>query len=113
MRARRRPRGEVVSLAEEFAGLLSPLLVPDERVLRRGLDLFARHQRLGGFDAVLAACAIAIANGAAALVSADRGFRPIDGLNHVVPDEEGVSSLERPWSGSGSQASPELGNLQT
>ncbi|MGZ8694320.1 MAG: type II toxin-antitoxin system VapC family toxin [Gaiellaceae bacterium] len=81
--ARRRDRSAAVSLARDFASLLSPLLVADEQVLDQGLRLFAR-QPLGAFDAVLAATALE--NRADALVSADTAFAGIPGLRHVAPD---------------------------
>lgn len=92
-RARRYGRSEAVALAREFAGLLSPLLVEQEEHLRPGLALYERHPGLGAFDAVLAS--VALAHGARALVSADRAFAGIDGLNHVVPGEDGFEALLR------------------
>lgn len=59
--------------------------------LRRGLSLFERNERLGAFDAVLAATALG--RGASALVSADAAFASIPGLPHVVPDQAGVAQL--------------------
>jgi len=53
--------------------------------------LFARDERLGAFDAVLAASASDA--GASALVSADGAFAHVPGLTHVVPDEAGVRRL--------------------
>jgi predicted nucleic acid-binding protein len=81
-RARRRARTDAASLARDFAQSLSPLLLVDEEILERGLRLFARH-RLGAFDAVLAAAALA--RGADALVSPDRAFAIVPRLRHVAP----------------------------
>lgn len=53
------------------------------------LDLLAKHQDLGAFDALLAATA-AMA-GCRALVTADRAFAAIDGLNVVFPDAAGLA----------------------
>lgn len=90
VRARHLPRGEAVALARDFAQALSPLLVVDEAALDRGLDLFARHDGLGSFDAVLAATALT--NDAEALVSADMGFASVPRLKHVAP---GTAEFER------------------
>lgn len=83
VRARRRPRREAAELGRSFVELLSPLLVVEEDHLLAGLRLFDRHHRLGPFDAVLAAAAIA--SGAEALVSADRTLSDVRGIRHVVP----------------------------
>jgi hypothetical protein len=87
VRARRRPRDDAAALGEAFATLLAPLLVVDESMLRRGLALYADHESLGAFDAVLVAAAMAA--GAEALVSADRSFTGVAGLRHVDPAEWG------------------------
>lgn len=83
VRGRRRARGDAANLAEEFLELLSPLLVVDAPHVRSGLRLVRRHPALGAFDAVLAATAMA--EGADALVSADRAFSSVRGLRHVDP----------------------------
>lgn len=78
VRARRRGRDDAARLAERYADLLSPLIEVTERDLRDGLDLYARHERLGAFDAVLAA--VAIRRDASALVSADGAYASVAGL---------------------------------
>ena len=88
--ARRRPRGQAASYARRYATLFSPLLSPSESALTAGLRLFARHERLDAFDAVLAATAIEA--GATALVSGDGAFGGIRGLRFV---ELGSAALER------------------
>ena len=90
VRARRVPRAEAVARARDFAQALSPLLPVDEEALDRGLDLFARHERLGSFDAVLAATALV--NDAEALVSADTAFAAVSRLKHVAP---GTAEFQR------------------
>ena len=60
---------------------------------RRLQILLDEPRYLGASDAVLAA--VALAHGAEALVSADRAFTGIDGLNHVVPGEGGFEALLR------------------
>lgn len=61
--------------------LLGPLLTPGEAELAVGLQLFAEHEGLGMFDAVLAATAMAA--GAVGLVSADRAFAGVRGLTYL------------------------------
>ena len=62
-----------------------------ESTLRRGLDLYERHERLGAFDAILAATAVDA--GAVALVSGDLAFDQVEQLTVVIPDRPGVASL--------------------
>ena len=82
VRTRRAGRETAVELGRRYLRLLEPLLAPDETVLERGLDLYARHP-LGMFDSVLAATAIA--SGVRALVSAHRAFGQVPGLRHIDP----------------------------
>jgi len=81
VRARRRDRPDAAALGRAYLTLLSPLLHPSEEDLVAGLRLFEREDSLGAFDAVLAASAIA--DGAEALVSADRSFAGVRGLRWV------------------------------
>lgn len=91
VRARRHGRVEAAAQAERAADQLSPLLVVPESVLRNGLRLFGATTRLGSFDALLAAAALA--TGADALVSADTAFGEVPGLTHVAPTAAGVDAL--------------------
>jgi predicted nucleic acid-binding protein len=91
VRARRRARDDAAALGRDYAELLAPLLTPSSDDLVRGLTWYERSERLGAFDAVLAATAAAA--GARALVSADAAFGEIAGVAHVTPDEAGVSTL--------------------
>ncbi len=91
VRAQRRPRSDAVALGVDYADLLAPLLTVEQEHLRKGLSLFERHERLGAFDAVLAATALD--TNASALVSADSAFAHVSNLPHVVPDEAGVKRL--------------------
>lgn len=77
VRSRRRGRDDGASVGRTYAALLAPILVLDEIDLDAGLDLFARHDPIGAFDAVLAAATI---RRGAALVSADHGFAAVEGL---------------------------------
>jgi predicted nucleic acid-binding protein len=79
--SRRRPRGEAVSIAVQYASLLAPLSVAGALELESGLRLFERYEGLGASDAVLAATAQA--NEARALVSADRAFAAVESLPFV------------------------------
>lgn len=91
VRGRRRGRADAATLGQDYNQLLSPLLSVTGEDLERGLSLFEHHERLGAFDAVLAATAIS--TGATALVSADTAFAAIPELRHVLPDHTGVAQL--------------------
>lgn len=91
VRARRRERGDAAELGRDFADLLSPLLAIDRGHLQAGLSLFERSERLGAFDAVLAAAAVDA--GAETLVSADTAFAEVSGVGHVQPDAAGIAKL--------------------
>ncbi len=91
VRAKRRDRTDAVAAGNDYAELLSPLLTLTDAHLRQGLSLFERIQRLGAFDAVLAATALAA--GAQGLVSADGAFAMVPGLPHVTPDAIGIADL--------------------
>lgn len=91
VRARRRGRQEAAEVGRDYAELLSPLLSVTREHLQEGLRLFERTDRLGAFDAVLAAAAAA--SGASALVSADGAFAGAGQIKHVMPDLAGVASL--------------------
>lgn len=91
VRARRRGRTEAVTLGYDYAELLSPLVTVTAEQLHRGLEIFTRCERLGAFDAVLAAAALYIE--ADALVSADTAFGTVPALTHVNPNEQGVTEL--------------------
>lgn len=91
VRARRRDRDDAARLGAGYADLLAPLLTGGEQELRSGLALYVRQARLGAFDAVLAATAIAV--GASHIVSADHAFALVSGVSYVFPDESGVQRL--------------------
>lgn len=84
VRARRRSRRDAVALATDMVELLRPLIRPDEQDVARGLELFATYERLGSFDAVLAAVAIRREH-VTGLMSADRAFADVAGLDYVDP----------------------------
>lgn len=91
VRARRRDRADAVTLGRAYAELLSPLLNVSRDDLDRGLALYGESDRLGAFDAVLAAAAERA--GAEAIVSADAAFGEVNTLRHVTPDARGVATL--------------------
>ncbi len=93
VRARRSDRSDAAALGRAYATLLSPLLQPTEDDLEKGLRLFEREERLGPFDAVLAATAIAAK--ADALISADTAFDGIRGLRWADLADPGIASLIR------------------
>ncbi len=90
VRARRSGRDEATGLAELFQTLLSPLTVASETDLASGLKIWQATPPLGAFDAVLAATARAHT---ASLLSADRAFSLVPGLDHVLLDDTSVSRL--------------------
>jgi len=91
VRARRRDVADAAALGRDYAELLSPLLVVGREQLDRGLALFESVPGIGAFDAVLAATAIDA--DAVRLVSADRAFSGIEGIDHVFPDAEGIARV--------------------
>ncbi len=91
IRSRRLGRRDAAATARSFAQLLSPLLVVDDEALDRGVSLFERHERLGAFDAVLAAASIR--HEADALVSADQAFSAVPRLPFVELGTPALDSL--------------------
>lgn len=86
VRARRRGRADAASLAARYATLLAPLVSLDTDDLADGLRLFRDEDRLGSFDAVLAAAAMRREH-ITSLLSADRAFADIDSLAHIDPSD--------------------------
>lgn len=84
VRARRSGRSDAVGHARDFAGVLAPLLRPTEGDLDTALALYAKHERLGAFDALLAATALNSAH-VTGLMSADRAFADVPSLGFVDP----------------------------
>jgi predicted nucleic acid-binding protein len=82
VRSRRRRRDEAAERAREYSRAFSPLIQLGEDDLLNGLDLFEISNRLGPFDAVLAAGA---QRRGWALASADRSFRQVAGLVYLDP----------------------------
>jgi uncharacterized protein len=89
--ARRRPRSNAVSLARSYVDLLSPLVEASSEDLDVGLRLFERHQRLGAFDAVLAAAALRLE--VDALVSGDAAFDSVPRLRFLALDSAELDRL--------------------
>jgi len=58
-------------------------MAPDETDLVRGLELFGRSERLGALDCVLVETAKR--GGIGTLVSADRAFAGVDGIELLDP----------------------------
>ena len=82
VRARRRSRADAVAVARNAAIGLSPLTHPEFEDLMEGLELFRTFERLGAFDAVLAASAL---RQGWALASADVVFEGVQGLRYLNP----------------------------
>lgn len=96
VRSRRRGRSDAARLSNDYAELLAPLITVSPEDLRAGLTLFEHHERLGAFDAVLAATAGA--HEATALVSTDSAFGAAfeaSELTHVIPDGRGIAQVLR------------------
>ena len=91
VRARRRGRGDAAARGRELLRLLGPLLAPGEADLAMALGLFEQHEKLGMFDAVLAATTML--SGADALVSADQAFADVRGLTHLDPASHELRQL--------------------
>lgn len=89
IRARRRPRTEAAELAHRFV-VAFDLIETTSSDLEAGIALFAEHQRLSAFDAVLAAVA---RNRDMALVSGDRSFGAVPRLNWIDPATSDVVSI--------------------
>ena len=83
VRARRRDRHDAADRGRELLRLLGPLIAPGDADLALALRLFEENERLGMFDAVLAATVML--SGADALVSADRAFASVRGLPTLTP----------------------------
>lgn len=79
VRARRRDRTDAAQLAVAASVVLAPLLQPDADDLGAAMELWELHPDLGAFDAVLAATARRA--GAEALVTSDRSFHAVAGLD--------------------------------
>ena len=62
---------------------LSPLITVEESDLREGLQLFQIHDRLGSFDAVLAAAALR-RDQLTGLASADAAFSSVTGSHTTI-----------------------------
>lgn len=86
VRARRRGRADAASLALHYSTLLAPLITVDTDDLAEGLRLFRDDERLGAFDAVLAATARRREH-ITSLLSADRAFARVEGLTHIDPSD--------------------------
>jgi len=88
---RARGRADAATLGRDYAELLAPLIAVTSEDLARGLAWYEATERLGAFDAVLAAAATGA--GARAVVSADAAFAELTEIGHVVPDRAGVTGM--------------------
>jgi predicted nucleic acid-binding protein len=91
VRGRRGNRQDAADIGRDFADLLAPLLTVSYEDLVSGMAIYARNERLGAFDSVLAGAASR--HGASAIVSADRAFAGGIDVRHVVPDADGIAAL--------------------
>jgi len=83
-RSRRRTRVDAARLTRLYLDSLRPLIHVDEAIVELATTLFEQYRGIQAMDAELAAASIR--HQAEALVSGNRGFRRIDGLNHWQPD---------------------------
>lgn len=90
VRGRSRGRDDAVARARSYAALLGPLLTSEQAHLEEALPIYQASASVGMFDAVLAA--VCVSRGAT-LVSANRAFATISGLDHVVPSTTEVDRL--------------------
>lgn len=84
VRARRSGRADAASVASRYAVLFAPLIAVDADDLTDGLRLFRDHERLGSFDAVLAAASLRREH-LTGVLSADGAFASVEGLVHIHP----------------------------
>jgi predicted nucleic acid-binding protein len=87
--ARRRGEEEAIRFARAYVDLLEPLLAVEQDHLMTALDLVA-SVGLRPSDALIAAASLQTTQ---TLVSADRDFSRVPGLNLVYPDDLGVDEL--------------------
>jgi uncharacterized protein len=87
--ARRRGNADAVAYARAFVLLLEPLVSLDQAHLATALDLVASIG-LRPTDALIAASAL---HASETLVSADRAFSSVPGLELVYPDDGGIDQL--------------------
>jgi len=80
--SRARSRQLAAAVARQY-GIAFDLLSTTPADLALGLDLYEAHERLGAFDAMLAA--VAMNQGLEALVSADRAYGTVPGLRWLDP----------------------------
>ena len=86
-------RWDAVQMARDIAAMC-PLHPASEADVLRALELFERHEGLGTTDAVFAA--VALNRGIDAILTSDRGFDGIGGLERVDPlDADAVAALGR------------------
>jgi predicted nucleic acid-binding protein len=89
---RTRDRAAAATAAREAAGIVAVLHELRLADVLAGMRLYERHPHLDSRDAVFAA--VAIARGIDAILSTDRAFDDIPGLERIDPaDEAAVDSL--------------------
>lgn len=76
--ARRRDRRQARDAANAYGSLLGPLMSVPDQAVGTAAELFATHDRLDAFDAILAA--VVLHDPELELVSADRAFESIPDL---------------------------------
>jgi uncharacterized protein len=88
-----RDRAQAAAMAREVATMCT-LHPVDEMDVWHALELYERHRRLGTTDAVFAA--VALNHGVDVILTPDRGFDGIPGLERIDPlDADAVAALGR------------------
>ncbi len=89
---RGRSRQDTTEYVVNWCEAFSPIIVPSEEDFSVAFDLWQEHRRLDVFDATLAAAALRLD---AHLVSADRAYADVPGLNFVeLADPDLLEKLE-------------------
>lgn len=82
VRSRRMSRRDAADAVLGYASLLAPLVRPNEADLRRALELYLDHPRLGAFDAVLTGTVLGTPH-LTGIISADAAFGSVPGLDFI------------------------------
>lgn len=88
--SRRRDRATATTAARRYMEMLT-LVTPTPTDLELAFDIYERHDRVGSLDAILAG--ITVGAGLDALVSSDRAFGTVAGLNWVAPGTPAFDAL--------------------
>jgi uncharacterized protein len=88
--SRRRDRATSIEIARRYLEAI-PLIAPTPSEVEVGLGVYAEHQRVGAFDAVLAG--ITLGRALRALISSDEAFGDVPGLPWIAPGTPAFEDL--------------------